>query len=165
MVSNFGLSPERMLDCLTHRKVKASCLLLCLSHIRQNSPFVMKKKNFSESDDGKAYEGFCIDLLNALKGKLHFEYELHLRSEIGERRSDGTWSGMIGELTRKVGDTLLLIKYYCMIKPVLSKSVRSDWFFFCGKFSSTPCTFVLEQSRQIQNLRPKQRKKSDYYHS
>ena len=69
----------------------------------------MKKKNFSESDDGTAYEGFCIDLLNALKGKLQFEYELHLRREIGERRSDGTWSGMIGELTRKVGDTFLLI--------------------------------------------------------
>lgn len=64
----------------------------------------MKKKNFSESDDGTAFEGFCIDLLNALRGKLHFEYELHLRNEIGERRSDGTWSGMIGELTRKVGD-------------------------------------------------------------
>lgn len=61
----------------------------------------MEKKNFSESDDGTAYEGFCIDLLNALRGKLQFEYELHLRREIGERRSDGTWSGMIGELTRK----------------------------------------------------------------
>ncbi|KAK2566425.1 Glutamate receptor 2 [Acropora cervicornis] len=60
--------------------------------IKLNSPFVMEKKNFSESDDGTAYEGFCIDLLNALRGKLHFEYELHLRSEIGERRSDGTWT-------------------------------------------------------------------------
>ncbi|XP_067054539.1 glutamate receptor 2-like isoform X1 [Acropora muricata] len=78
---------------LKYRKIKVL--------IKLNSPFVMKKKNFSESDDGTAYEGFCIDLLNALKGKLQFEYELHLRSEIGERRSDGTWSGMIGELTRK----------------------------------------------------------------
>ena len=97
----------------------------------------MKKKNFSESDDGTAFEGFCIDLLNALRGKLHFEYELHLRNEIGERRSDGTWSGMIGELTRKVGDTFLLIKSYYMVKPVLGKSVRSDRFFLCRDFSST----------------------------
>ena len=49
-----------------------------------------------------------------------------------------------------------------MAKPVLGKSVRSDWFFLGWDFAvrSKPCSFVLEQSRQIQNLRPKQRKKN-----
>ena len=57
-----------------------------------------------------------------------------------------------------------------MAKPVLGKSVRSDWFFLGRDFAvrtvsmktvegSKPCSFVLEQSRQIQNLQPKQRKK------
>jgi len=48
-----------------------------------------------------------------------------------------------------------------MAKPVLGKSVRSDWFFLGRNFAvrSKPCSFVLEQSRQIQNLQPKQRKK------
>ena len=48
-----------------------------------------------------------------------------------------------------------------MAKPVLGKSVRSDWFFLGWDFAvrSKPCSFVLEQSRQIQNLQPKQRKK------
>ena len=56
-----------------------------------------------------------------------------------------------------------------MAKPVLGKSVRSDWFFLGWDFAvrtvsmktvegSKPCSFVLEQSRQIQNLQPKQRK-------
>ena len=106
----------------------------------------MKKKNFSESDDGTAYEGFCIDLLNALKGKLQFEYELHLRSEIGERRSDGTWSGMIGELTRKVGDTFLLIKYYYMANPVLDKSLCPDWFFLFQDFAVRTVSMETVQS-------------------
>ena len=106
--------------------------ILCLSHIPQSSPFVMEKKN--QSDDGAAYEGFCIDLLNALRGKLQFEYELRLRNEIGERRSDGTWSGIIGELTRKVGNTLRLIKYYHTAKPVFGKSVRFGWFFLGRDF-------------------------------
>ena len=51
-----------------------------------------------------------------------------------------------------------------MAKPVLGKSVRSDWFFLGWDFAvrkwkrSKPCIFVLEQSRQIQNLQPKQPK-------
>ena len=63
-----------------------------------------------------------------------------------------------------------------MAKPVLSKSVCSDWFFLGRDFAvrtvsmktvqgSKPCIFVLEQSRQIQNLQPKQRKKCEYCHS
>ena len=54
-----------------------------------------------------------------------------------------------------------------MAKPVLGKSVRSDWFFLGRDFAvrtvsmewSKTCIFVLEQSRQIQNLQPKQREK------
>ena len=53
-----------------------------------------------------------------------------------------------------------------MAKLVLGKSVRSDWFLLGRDFAvravpwkrSKPCIFVLEQSRAIQNLQPKQRK-------
>ena len=55
-----------------------------------------------------------------------------------------------------------------MANPVLGKSLCSDWFFLGQDFAvrtvpwkrSNPCIFVLERSRQIQNLQPKQRKKS-----
>ena len=133
----------------------------------------MEKKN--HSDDGAAYEGFCIDLLNALRGKLQFEYELRLRNEIGERRSDGTWSGIIGELTRKVGNTLRLIKCYHTAKQVLGKSVRFGWFFLGRDFPVRTISmetvqavffFVLEQSRQIQICNQNsEKKKREYWHS
>ena len=66
----------------------------------------MKKENSTDSPDGVSYEGFCIDLLNALQGKLKFEYELKLRDEFGERQVDGSWSGMIGELAKKVNPAI-----------------------------------------------------------
>ena len=55
-----------------------------------------------------------------------------------------------------------------MAKPVLGKSVRSDWFFLCPDLQyrplpwkqSKPFIFVLEQSWQIQTLQPKLRKKN-----
>ena len=58
-------------------------------------------------------------------------------------------------------------RLYHMANPVLGKSLCSDWFFLgqdlqYGPFPwkrSNPCIFVLERSRQIQNLQPKQRKK------
>lgn len=62
----------------------------------------MKKENSTDSPDGVSYEGFCIDLLNALQGKLQFEYKLKLRHEFGEKQADSSWSGMIGELAKKV---------------------------------------------------------------
>ena len=54
-----------------------------------------------------------------------------------------------------------------MAKPVLGKSVRSDWFFLGRDFAVRTFSmetvqavyFCLEQSRQIQTLQPKQRKK------
>ena len=55
-----------------------------------------------------------------------------------------------------------------MAKPVLGKSVHSDWFFLGWILQyrplpwkqSRPFIFVLEQSWQIQTLQPKQRKKN-----
>lgn len=62
----------------------------------------MKKENSTNSNSDVEYEGFCIDLLDELKKKLQFEYHLELRDNFGDQQSDGTWSGIIGELTRKV---------------------------------------------------------------
>ena len=51
-----------------------------------------------------------------------------------------------------------------MANPVLGKSLCSDWFFldqdFAVRTMSSVCIFVLERSRQIKNLQPKQRKKN-----
>ena len=55
-----------------------------------------------------------------------------------------------------------------MANPVLGKSLCSDWFFLGQDFAVRTVSmetvqsvyFCLEQSRQIQNLQPRQRKKS-----
>ncbi|KAJ7380892.1 hypothetical protein OS493_004475 [Desmophyllum pertusum] len=78
---------------LKYTKIK---VLIALS-----PPFVMKKENYTVTDSGLGYEGFCIDLLNELREKLQFDYELELKESFGERQHDGTWNGIIGELTRK----------------------------------------------------------------
>ena len=54
-----------------------------------------------------------------------------------------------------------------MANPVLGKSLCSDWFFLGQDFAVWTISmetvqsvyFVLEQTQQIQNLQPKQRKK------
>ena len=60
--------------------------------------------------------------------------------------------------------------YYYMAKPVLGKSIISDWFFVSQDFAvwTIPMEmvqamyFVLEQSWQIPNLQSKQCKKCEY---
>ena len=59
-----------------------------------------------------------------------------------------------------------------MAKPVFGKFLCSDWFFLGEDFAvwtvsmeTNLSIFVLERSRQIQNLQPKQRRKDEYCHS
>jgi len=56
------------------------------------------------------YEGYCADLAKAIAEELRsaygipFNYKLQLvrDGKYGAKQTDGTWNGMIGELTRKV---------------------------------------------------------------
>ena len=67
---------------------------------------MMRKK----SDDGKPlvgnarYEGYCADLANEVARAVGFDYIIKLvkDSKYGEKEKDGTWNGMVGELTRRV---------------------------------------------------------------
>lgn len=49
------------------------------------------------------YEGFCIDLLEIVAGKLNFQYEIQLVKDgyYGLKSENGKWNGMLGELMRK----------------------------------------------------------------
>ena len=77
----------------------------------------MKKENSSDSHSGTVYEGFCVDLLNELRGKLQFDYELQLREEFGERKREWNDRG-----TNKEGKLCLSVKtlwnsHYTMLVP------------------------------------------------
>ena len=57
-------------------------------------------------DSGKnytTYEGYCIDILNALASELKFTYEIEPCSDGAYGAVvNGRWNGMIGDLKRKV---------------------------------------------------------------
>lgn len=51
------------------------------------------------------YEGFCIDLLNAIAKELGFNYELYLVPDKrfgAENITTGEWNGLVRELILKV---------------------------------------------------------------
>lgn len=49
-------------------------------------------------------EGYCIDLLKALAAMLHFSYKVKVvgDGQYGAVSSNGNWTGMIGEILRRV---------------------------------------------------------------
>lgn len=52
----------------------------------------------------KKYQGFAIDVLDALSNYLGFKYEIYLAPDhkYGSQQADGSWNGLIGELVFKV---------------------------------------------------------------
>lgn len=70
----------------------------------QEPPFITK----IETEDGVRYEGYTIDILDEIARRLSFEYSFHYvqDGEYGVLRSDGTWSGIIGEVARGVSKTI-----------------------------------------------------------
>jgi len=97
------------------------CVSACLV---QSPPYLSIREPKHEDDEvfeGNArYEGYCADLAKALAEKLRevyhipFNYELRVVRDgmYGAKKADGTWNGMIGELTRKA--VLLNISIYLM---------------------------------------------------
>ena len=63
------------------------------------------------------FEGFAADLADKVADLVGFEYRIELVKDMkyGERMSDGTWNGMVGELTRKVGRTLFILRRHVMV--------------------------------------------------
>lgn len=67
----------------------------------------MKKKGVPDNVTGnEMFEGFCIDLLQAISEELEFQYELYLvpDAKFGAEDSDGKWNGLVRELVDKKAD-------------------------------------------------------------
>ncbi|XP_016422647.1 glutamate receptor ionotropic, delta-2 isoform X2 [Sinocyclocheilus rhinocerous] len=67
-------------------------------------PFVMVSENVLGKP--KQYQGFSIDVLDALANYLGFKYEIYVAPDhkYGSQQADGTWNGLIGELVSKRAD-------------------------------------------------------------
>lgn len=58
----------------------------------------------------KKYQGFSIDVLDALSNYLGFNYEIYVAPDhkYGSPQEDGTWNGLVGELVFKVSICLFV---------------------------------------------------------
>jgi len=74
----------------------------------QSSPYLDLRKPPDDDTVLKGndlYEGYCVDLARELfKEELKMDYELRLVADhkYGTKQANGTWDGMVGELTRRV---------------------------------------------------------------
>lgn len=84
-----SLFPVRAMEELVRKKP------LPCSDLQEN-PYAMVR--------GAELEGYCIDLLQKLSEMLHFKYKVGIVKDgkYGRLSSNGSWSGMIGEIVRKV---------------------------------------------------------------
>ncbi len=73
----------------------------------QSAPYLMDRKR---PEDGKPlvgnerYEGFSADMAEKVAETVGFDYIIRLvrDQKYGEKITDGTWNGMVGELTQRV---------------------------------------------------------------
>lgn len=77
----------------------------------------------------KRYKGFSIDVLDALAKTLGFKYELYQVADgkYGSPQPNGSWDGLIGELTNKAirNDCSTIAKYQPKIRWVLNGNSKS----------------------------------------
>ncbi len=80
----------------------------------QTPPF-LRQRNDSEGG-GILFEGFLVDVLDAIAEKTGFDYDIHLVSDglYGSRLRDGQWNGMVGEITDDVRHKQYLLFNYKM---------------------------------------------------
>ena len=69
---------------------------------------MLRKKSEDEDEPvgNDRFEGYCADLAAKIAKIVKFDYILVLVEDekYGERNDVGTWNGLVGELTMKVGD-------------------------------------------------------------
>ncbi|KAM6434858.1 putative glutamate receptor isoform 1-T3 [Liasis olivaceus] len=93
---------------------------------------------------GTELEGYCIDLLEKLSEMLHFKYKVGIVKDgkYGSLSSNGSWSGMIGEVVRKEADLA--------VAPLTITSVREDAVDFTQPFLHTGIGILLEKEAALE---------------
>lgn len=66
---------------------------------------MMLRQNHQDLEGNDRYEGFCVDMLKELADILKFKYRIRLVGDghYGVPGTNGTWTGMVGELISRVG--------------------------------------------------------------
>lgn len=125
-----------------------SYLIFLLSNLApQESPFVQLRSDHHRFHGNLKYEGFCIDLLKALAEVLGYTYELYTApaGRLGTRLGNGSWDGLVGQVSNGVGCSLLplgfrsqILRSYTLL--ILLKGLF--WFFYtCNLVASNETGF------------------------
>ncbi|ESN95806.1 hypothetical protein HELRODRAFT_86325, partial [Helobdella robusta] len=103
----------------------------------ESKPYYMPKRQTDESGD--LYEGYAADLAQEVANDLKFQYKIQLVKDMkyGERMADGTWNGMVGELTRKEADLA--------IAPLTITSIRERVIDFSKPFMSLGISIMIKK--------------------
>ncbi|KAG1662338.1 Glutamate receptor ionotropic, kainate 2 [Nymphon striatum] len=70
-------------------------------------PYTMLKLNADPNGGNERFEGYCIDLIEAISQRLKFKYEIHIAKDKTNGKMDPEtreWNGMIGELINGEAD-------------------------------------------------------------
>ncbi|KAM9453402.1 glutamate receptor ionotropic, kainate 4-like isoform 1-T2 [Salvelinus alpinus] len=102
--SEQGLSMERKLPSINVTDTLFNTTLT-ITTILEN-PYVMLRPNHQEMEGNERYEGFCVDMLKELADILKFKYCINLVGDgvYGVSGTNGTWTGMVGELISRKAD-------------------------------------------------------------
>uniref|UniRef100_A0A8C8H0Y5 Glutamate receptor n=1 Tax=Oncorhynchus tshawytscha TaxID=74940 RepID=A0A8C8H0Y5_ONCTS len=102
--SEQGLSMERKLPSINVTDTLFNTTLT-ITTILEN-PYVMLRPNHQEMEGNERYEGFCMDMLKELADILKFKYCINLVGDgvYGVSGTNGTWTGMVGELISRKAD-------------------------------------------------------------
>ncbi|KAL3860943.1 hypothetical protein ACJMK2_007038 [Sinanodonta woodiana] len=128
-------------DIFPNIKYKFNKRKLTVSTIEQY-PFVFKK---TDPNGTITYDGLCIDLLKELADMLNFTYELvgPLDGKFGTKRSDGRWTGLVGQLERQEVDMVAA--------PLSTQSERKEVMDFTYPFYYDYTTVLLKKTDPVKN--------------
>ena len=114
----------------------------------------MLKKEYAEYQNvnqGKGvcgkekFEGYCVDLAAMVADYCKFDYDICIveDGEYGKKQENGTWNGMIGDLTKKVKIIdLIFINVTCTVNDIfilymLSSNINSNTIIYVNDFRRT----------------------------
>uniref|UniRef100_A0A8C7HI32 Glutamate receptor n=1 Tax=Oncorhynchus kisutch TaxID=8019 RepID=A0A8C7HI32_ONCKI len=145
--SEQGLSMERKLPSINVTDTLFNTTLT-ITTILEN-PYVMLRPNHQEMEGNERYEGFCVDMLKELADILKFKYCINLVGDgvYGVSGTNGTWTGMVGELISRTTEELLQSTKECRG----GGRSRGDSAGRCGVTESLPLSSTLWKDPQTGN--------------
>ncbi|XP_072144874.1 glutamate receptor ionotropic, kainate 2-like [Dermacentor andersoni] len=92
---------EEIVDVIQNRTFRVSTIV--------NPPYTMLKKDAHLREGNDRFEGFAVDLMDALAQKIGFRYEMHLvKDNAYGSNASGEWNGMIRELIDREADMAIV---------------------------------------------------------